>query len=57
VFSQVICIKDKITTGTKHSIMKKIKYDEFITGNDDYLFNKQLFSFNTNLPQLNYFHL
>jgi len=47
VFVQVICIKDKITTGTKYSIIKKIKYDEFITENDDYLFNKQLLSFNT----------
>ena len=47
VFVQIICIKDKITTGTKYSIMKKIKYDEFIRENDDYLFNKQLLSFNT----------
>ena len=47
VFVQVICIKDKITTGTKYSILKKNKYDEFIRENDDYLFKKQLFSFNT----------
>ena len=39
VFVQFICIKDKITTVTKYSIMKKIKYDKFITENDDYLFN------------------
>jgi hypothetical protein len=25
---------------------KNNKFDEFITGNDDYLFNKQLLSFN-----------
>ena len=45
VFVQVICIEDKIITGTKYSTMKK--YDEFIRENDDYLFSKQLLSFNT----------
>ena len=34
-------------TGTKYSIMKKIKYDKFIRENDDYLFSEKLISFNS----------